>query len=50
LEVLNNFDPRDADRVLSESKRIFKEHVKDWWSRGPTNVELNELSRFKTVF
>lgn len=45
LEVLNNFDPKDVGLFLSENKRIFKEHVKDWWQRKPTEKELEELLR-----
>lgn len=43
LEVLNNFDPKDANLFLSEKTRVFKEHVKDWWKRNPTEKELEEL-------
>lgn len=40
LEVLNNFDPKDAEHFLSENTRVFKEHVKDWWRREPTDADL----------
>lgn len=45
LEVLNNFDPKDAELFLSENTRIFKEHVKDWWGRKPTDTELSKLPK-----
>ena len=45
LEVLNNFDPKEAGLFLSEKTRVFKEHVKDWWRRKPTEKELKELSK-----
>lgn len=47
LEVLNNFDPKDAELFLSENTRIFKEHVKDWWERNPTDTELSKLPKGK---
>lgn len=47
LEILNNFDPEDAEYFLSENTRIFKEHVKDWWGRKPTNTELSKLPKGK---
>lgn len=47
LEVLNNFDPKDAELFLSENTRIFKEHVKDWWERKPTDTELSKLPKGK---
>jgi len=47
LEVLNSFDPKDAELFLSENTRIFKEHVKDWWGRKPTDTELSKLPKGK---
>ena len=47
LEILNNFDPKDAEHFLSENTRIFKEHVKDWWGRKPADTELVELPKGK---
>ena len=49
LEVLNNFDPKDAGLFLSEKTRIFKEHVKDWWKRKPTEKEIEELLKRRII-